>query len=411
MFAARNGFILAALCLPAFAADLAITATKVYPSPGAVALSNVTLLIHDGTIAAVGQSVAVPSGATKISCSSCFVFAGFWNSHVHFTEPKWASAATESAPVLTKELQAMLTHSGFTTVVDTGSDIRSTSALRRRIDSGETLGPRIFTAGAPLYPPNGIPYYLSDLPPEIRAALPQPSTPADAEAAVKQNIAAGADLLKLFTGAYVSRDLIKPMPLDVARAAVAVAHANHQLAFAHPSNREGIRIAMDSGVDVLAHAPSEVKGIDDTLLSDLVAHHMSLIPTLKLFSGNPTIPRIREIVSKFHQRGGRLMFGTDTGFLTDYDLTEEYRQLALAGLTFPHVLTMLTTAPVKCFGLKQEGIIAVGQRGDLTILSADPASAGLTAFAKVRYTIRAGRVIFERPQAKRRQPKPKLAKP
>ncbi len=391
----RISLLALAACIPTFAADLAMTGAKVFPSPDAAPLSNATVLIHDGKIAAVGPNVAIPAGATQLTCSGCFVFAGFWNSHVHFTEPKWATAATKPASVLTQDVQAMLTRSGFTTVVDLASDIRTTSALRRRFDSGEVPGPRIFTAGSGLYPPNGVPYYLSNLPPEVRASLPQPSTPAEAASLVRQNIAAGADVLKLFTGSYVSRGHIKPMPLDVARAAVAVAHDHHQIAFAHPSNLEGVRIAMDSGVDVLAHAPDTVDGVDDALLAELVAHHMSMIPTLKLFSGEDTIPRIRAIVLKFHQLGGPLIFGTDTGFVTDYDLTEEYRQLQLAGLSFKDVLAMLTTAPVKRFGLKDEGRVAPGQRGDLTILSADPTQ-GLTGFTQVRYTIRAGKVIYPR---------------
>jgi imidazolonepropionase-like amidohydrolase len=313
-------------------------------------------------------------------------------------QPKWAASATESSGVLTRELQEMLTHSGFTTVVDLGSDIRSTSALRRRIESGEVLGPRIYTAGLPLYPPAGIPYYLSDLPPQLLAALPQPSTPAQATASVEQNIAAGADVLKLFTGSYVSPGHVKPMPLDVARAAVSAAHAKHQIAFAHPSNLEGVRVAIDSGVDVLAHAPDTVEGIDDALLMELVAHHMAMIPTLKLFSEDSSILSIRAIVSKFHQLGGSLIFGTDTGFVTDYDLTEEYRELALANLSFKDVLAMLTTAPVARLGLKDEGRVAVGLPADLTVLAADPSSQNLSAFTQVRYTIRGGRVIFDRSQ-------------
>jgi len=289
---------------------LAVTGAKVFPSPDAAPLSNVTVLIHDGKIAAVGPNVAIPPGATKLTCDGCYVFAGFWNSHVHFTEPKWARAATEAAPVLTREVQEMLTHSGFTSVVDLGSYIVTTSALRRRIESGEVPGPRIFTAGSGLYPPNGVPYYLDDLPAAVRASLPQPSTPAEAGVIVKQNIAAGSDVLKLFTGSYVSRGHVKPMPLDVARAAVALAHANHQIAFAHPSNLEGVRIAMDSGVDVLAHAPDTVEGVDDRLLAELVAHHMSVVPTLKLFADESAIARIRAIVLRFHQLGGRLIFGT-----------------------------------------------------------------------------------------------------
>lgn len=369
-----------------------------FPSPDDVPLANVTILIHDGKIAAVGPSVTVPAGATKLACADCFVFAGFWNSHVHFTEPKWATAATDSAPVLTRELQEMLTHSGFTTVIDLASDMRSTSALRRRIEAGDVLGPRIFTAGAALYPPNGIPYYLSDLPPQIRALLPQPSSAAEATAIVEKNIAAGADVLKLFTGSYVSPGHVKPMPVDVARAAVAVAHAKHQIAFAHPSNLEGVRVALESGVDVLAHAPDTVEGIDDALLTELVAHQMSLIPTLQLFADESSILSIRSIVAKFHHLGGSLMFGTDTGFLTDYDLTEEYRELALANLSFKDVLAMLTTTPVARLGLKDEGRIAPGSPADLTVLSADPSSENLSAFTQVRYTIRGGRVIFDKSQ-------------
>ncbi len=317
---------------------------------------------------------------------------------MHFTEPKWATAATDSAPVLTRELQEMLTHSGFTTVIDLASDMRSTSALRRRIEAGDVLGPRIFTAGAALYPPNGIPYYLSDLPPQIRALLPQPSSAAEATAIVEKNIAAGADVLKLFTGSYVSPGHVKPMPVDVARAAVAVAHAKHQIAFAHPSNLEGVRVALESGVDVLAHAPDTVEGIDDALLTELVAHQMSLIPTLQLFADESSILSIRSIVAKFHHLGGSLMFGTDTGFLTDYDLTEEYRELALANLSFKDVLAMLTTTPVARLGLKDEGRIAPGSPADLTVLSADPSSENLSAFTQVRYTIRGGRVIFDKSQ-------------
>jgi len=392
------GALCASLCASSFGADLAIIGAKVFPSPDDAPVASATILIHDGKIAAVGPNVTVPAGATKLACADCFVFAGFWNSHVHFMQPKWAASATESSGVLTRELQEMLTHSGFTTVVDLGSDIRSTSALRRRIESGEVLGPRIYTAGLPLYPPAGIPYYLSDLPPQLLAALPQPSTPAQATASVEQNIAAGADVLKLFTGSYVSPGHVKPMPLDVARAAVSTAHAKHQIAFAHPSNLEGVRVAIDSGVDVLAHAPDTVEGIDDALLMELVAHHMAMIPTLKLFSEDSSILSIRAIVSKFHQLGGSLIFGTDTGFVTDYDLTEEYRELALANLSFKDVLAMLTTAPVARLGLKDEGRVAVGLLADLTVLAADPSSQNLSAFTQVRYTIRGGRVIFDRSQ-------------
>ena len=103
-------------------------------------------------------------------------------------------------------------------------------------------------------------------------------------------------------------------------------------AFASPSTAEWT---------FLAHAPDMIGGIDTTLVEQLVAHHMKMIPTLKLFSGSSHIDLIRKIVAQFHADKGTLLFGTDTGFLTDYDVTEEYHQLALTGLSFHDVLAML----------------------------------------------------------------------
>jgi imidazolonepropionase-like amidohydrolase len=226
--------------------------------------------------------------------------------------------------------------------------------------------------------------------------LPQPDTPAAAIGVVQQNIAMGTDIVKLFVGSYHSPDDTIHMPVEIAKAAVSEGHRHGQLVFAHPSDLEGLRIALESGVDVLAHAPSKVDGVDDALIKTMVNRHMAMIPTLKLFSGSNQIQRIREIVARFHALGGTLLFGTDTGFLTDYDVKEEYRQLGLAGLSFHDVLAMLTTAPASRFKVSaHSGTIRIGNDGDLTILFADPAAGELTEFARVAYTIRAGRVIFD----------------
>jgi imidazolonepropionase-like amidohydrolase len=94
--------------------------------------------------------------------------------------------------------------------------------------------------------------------------------------------------------------------------------------------------------------------------------------------------------------GGTLLFGTDTGFLTDYDVKEEYRQLGLAGLSFHDVLAMLTTSPATKFKVSaHSGTIRTGNDGDLTILLADPAAGELQDFSRVAYTIGSGRVIFD----------------
>jgi imidazolonepropionase-like amidohydrolase len=120
---------------------------------------------------------------------------------------------------------------------------------------------------------------------------------------------------------------------------------------------------------------------------------MAMIPTLKLFSGADNIAGIRQIVRRFHELGGEPMFGTDTGYLSDYDVGEEFQQLAKIGLDTAEILRMLTENPARRFGVQRErGRIAPGMIADVTVLDSDPA-ADLTAFTHVRYTIRGGRIF------------------
>ena len=377
------------------AQDLAITGATVYSAPDAAARSGVTVLIRHGVIAGIGKHSQVPKGVETISCQGCVVLAGFWNAHVHFMEPKWNDAANQPAEKLTRQMIEMVTHSGFATVVDTGSDGENTVALRRRVESGEVLGPRILTAGIPLFPAHALPYYLAELPAELKAKMAQPETAADAAKVVDTNRAAGYDIVKLFTGSIVGPDHIIPMQVAIARAAVTEAHSHGQLVFSHTTNLEGTKAAIDAGVDVLAHTPEVTSGIDEAMLRRMIAQHMTIIPTLKLFSLDDNIADIRRLAYRFHQLGGRLVYGTDTGFLLDYDQSEEFRQLMQAGFGFRDVLAMLTTAPAELFHLSQrEGKVLPGMRGDLTILSEDPASGHPEAFTKVKYTIRGGKVIW-----------------
>ncbi|HEU5413503.1 MAG TPA: hypothetical protein VFW31_07085 [Candidatus Angelobacter sp.] len=144
--------------------QIILKGARIYPAPGAPPIKNGTVVIEDGKIAAIGSSDVVHfkllSHPMIIHCEGKTVVAGFWNSHVHFTEPKWQNASTLPAGQLSKQLQDMLTRYGFTSVVDTASVTSNTVALRERIEKGEIPGPRILTAGLPLYPENGIPYYV-----------------------------------------------------------------------------------------------------------------------------------------------------------------------------------------------------------------------------------------------------------
>lgn len=381
---------------------LALQDMKIYPSPDAPPIEHGSVIVARGIITAVGPNLPIPAHSTVLSCPHCVVMAGFWNAHVHFTEPKWDFAAFKSAATLNAQLADMITSRGFTTVVDAGSAPRLTLSLRRRIEHGELSGPKIYTAGTALYPPHGVPYYVKNsLPFYLLWFIPQPSTPTEAAGIEAHNIDRGADLLKLFTGSYVARGKVEPMPLAIAAAAVHVAHQHGQLTYSHPSNLAGTRVAIDSGVDVLAHAPDSTRGVDSSILDALVAHHMAMVPTLKMFATTVTtdpayLDPIYAEVRGFHARAGQLLFGTDVGYMTDYTTEGEFQGLAKSGLSARDMLRMLTTAPAQRFGVaNRKGVIAPNYLGDLVVLDGDPFN-DIAAFSRVRWTIRSGRAIYAR---------------
>lgn len=383
------------------ATTLAIRNARICATPDADPLDHSTVLVRNGVIVAVGRDIAIPQNTQVLECPNCTVTAGFWNVHIHFTESKWDYSAFKSSDTLNAQLADMLTSRGFTTVADLGSDLRQTISLRRRIETGDVLGPAIYTAGSGMYPPHGIPFYLADLPFFVRWMMPQPETPGAAADIEERNIRRGADVLKLFTGSLVTRHSVLPMPVDIAKAAVEVAHRHGQLAFAHPSNLAGTKVAIDSGVDVLAHAPSVPEGVDAALLQSVIDHHMSMMPTLKMFattaSTDPSfLNPIYAIVHQFHALGGDLIFGTDVGYMTDYATQDEFAALTKSGLTPRDILRMLTVAPATRFGVAtSKGTVTPGKMADLVVLDGDPI-ANIAAFSRIHYTIRKGRLIYAR---------------
>ena len=380
-------------------APLVIVGARVFADPAAIPIDDAVIVVTGSRIAAVGprKAVVVPVGATQIDGTGLVVTAGFQNSHVHFTDDaRWGDAASRPAAALEASLREMVTRYGFTTIVDLASFPDNTKALSRRVDSGEIAGPRILTAGAPLYPPDGVPYYVRDtLPPAVVATLPQPASPAAAAQLVRAQLEGGANAVKLFTGAWVARGRVLPMPADIAAAATAVAREFGRPVFAHPSNLAGLEVALGAGVNVLAHAVEDTRGMTDAHYARMVTQQMAMVPTLHLFDGRWQWD-VGDEVRTFARQGGEILFGTDVGYLPDFDHAIEYERMAGAGLSWREILTSLTTAPAARFGeAERRGRVAVGLEADLTLLGSDPASSS-RAFADVRYAIRAGRVIYRR---------------
>jgi imidazolonepropionase-like amidohydrolase len=390
-------------CAVSLAGDLALVGGKIYPSPTEVPIENGSIVVHEGRVLAVGPSatIKIPRDAKVIECKDSVVTAGFWNSHAHILTPGLLHAEKLSSEQIASQLEEMLTRWGFTTVFDIASVLENTVLIRRRIESGEVKGPRILTVGEPFWGRGGTPIYVRGFLEANHVSMPEVQSSAEAVERVRRQIHDGADGIKIFAGSVEANGILI-MPLDLAKAIVAEAHGAGKPVFAHPSNEAGVELALQSGVDILAHTTPSGKAWTPSLVQRLRSAHMALIPTLTLWhvetraledfeKGMNTIvlPQLRA----YSEAGGQILFGTDVGYIQQFDTSEEFAWMSRAGMSFEQILASLTTSPAERFGYSnRSGRIAKGMDADLTVLRGDPKQ-DVAAFSKVRYTIRGGEVI------------------
>ena len=388
------------------AADVVLDGATVYPSPGAPAIVEARVVIREGRIAAVGprSSTPAPAGARAIDGSGKFVVAGFWNSHVHLLAPglmRPDAPAAEANAIL----DTMFNRWGFTTVFDLASNLDGALRLRARIEGGELRGPRIFTAGDPLW--TEPPIYVRELVASGQLGSSVVTSPEVAAQRVDDLAARGANGVKLFTGSMQAQLAVNNMPLGIVVAASRAARARRLPVFAHPQNAAGMEAAIEGGVNVLVHTVPQMSPWTPELVARLKAARMALVPTLALFDYEARVAKLPPAVSRswhelmigqlrvFAAAGGEVLFGTDIGYTDAYDTTLELQLMSQAGMTFPQILASLTTAPAARFGSGADtGRIEPGATADLVLLNEDPAR-DVTALAKVYLTLRGGEVVYD----------------
>jgi imidazolonepropionase-like amidohydrolase len=377
---------------------LALVGATVFAAPDAPPLHDAVVLISEGRITAVGHrgDVDVPEKARVIHCEGKYIVAGFWNSHVHLSEPAWNDAGTAPADGLEKHMQEMLTRWGFTSVWDLGSIPANSLALRQRVESGEIPGPKIFLAGT-IFPKNGHPVYL---PADLQ--LPEAATPEQAAQMARDDLQMGLDGMKLFAGVYMGNKPVVNMDTAMVTAAVDVAHAQGKPVFAHPQNTKGVDNAIEGGVDVLAHTIPVESGYTPDELARFKSQRTALIPTLTLWITVSSDPANTERLvawgvnelKTFSANGGTVLFGTDVGFINIYDTSKEFEFMHRA-MNSRDILASLTTNPAAYFHASQKGRVAKGMDADLVVLDGDPFG-DIQNLARVRLTIRAGKIIYQR---------------
>lgn len=161
-------------------ADLVISNATVVDVEGGELLAGRTIFVEGGRIVSIvaASRAAAPRGAREVDATGRYVIPGLWDAHVHS-----AAGTRWHFPLLVGH--GITSVRNLHTTVDTALEL--TNAVKRRVASGELLGPR-FLANGPI-----IDGHPASWPGAVAAR-----TAADGRAAVDSLAAGGADFIKVY---------------------------------------------------------------------------------------------------------------------------------------------------------------------------------------------------------------------
>jgi imidazolonepropionase-like amidohydrolase len=308
---------------------------------------------------------------------------------------------------------------GFTTIRDVGAGEFIDIALRKAITRGEVVGPRIFAAGLCIGSTGGH-ADVSGFSPYL--AFGGFTGVADGVEAVRQkvrfNVKYGADLIKVVaTAGVLSEEESVGAPqytLDELKALVDEAHMWARKVAAHAHGTEGIKRAIEAGVDSIEHASL----IDDDgirmakergtyLVMDIynddyiVQEYTRLRYPAQIIEKEKKVGRAqRESFKRAVQAGAKLAFGSDAGVYPHGDNGKQFAKMVEWGMTPMQALQAATVHAAVLIGASDRiGSLAPGKLADVVAVPGDP-TAQIVSMERVSFVMNDG-VIHKRPAAAR----------
>jgi imidazolonepropionase-like amidohydrolase len=256
---------------------------------------------------------------------------------------------------------------GFTTVVDLGSRATRMLRIRDSINAGLIPGPRVLGAGVWIGAKNGVCEF---------GGIGLPGGPEQYAARAKDNIDAGADLTKVCISGWPAESFALPDRVEITeralRAAVAESRVRGKPVVAHSLSRAGVRLALDAGVDGLAHAAF----LDAAEVTRMKKSGMFMMPTLASLTAGDTSEVGRALLAATAlawKAGVTLVFGTDGGVLPHGRNAEEFSALLQAGVTPLGAIQAATINAARAFRIDSiTGSIRPGLSADLIAVEGDP---------------------------------------
>ncbi len=386
--------------------------------------TNAIVLIEDDKIKSVTTNPSdIPAHAQIIDLSKFTGLPGLIDVHTHMTiytdetpgQPmlKQITANPPAVEVFLARKGALRTlEAGVTTVRDLGSDQYEDIAMRDLINHGEMIGPRMFVCGYGLTvtstpfkpgfnPPLG---GIADGVPEVLRA-------------VRQQVAAGADVIKLYASTGTDDDVtqFQTYSYDEIKAAVDAAHQFGKKIAIHSYGPDGARDSVRAGTDSLEHATD----MDDATIQEMARRGTFYVPTIdhnRYYLDNwqkigyadgfqektkAFIERNLQTARKAFKAGVKFAMGSDAIYTMFGENTRELGWFVKAGMTPEQALHTATTNAAELLSKSTElGAIAPGYFADLVAVEGDPLTNIDVAIHNVRWVMKSGAVVVDKTTAR-----------